>query len=247
MRMRIAVLLVWATSVSAQTKQDIADGEKTFRSHCAACHGMHGEGGRGPNLARGEFFHGSTDSDLLQNISNGIPGTDMPGLFYSPDRVRQVVAYIRSLHAAPGATPHGNAGAGEALFRAKGCAECHRVRGEGGRLGPDLTTIGAERSTEYLRRSLVDPNADVSQRYWVATARAKDGGSTSGYVLNEDTYAIQLIDFSGQLRSLSKAELDGITVEKVSKMPSYKDTLSQQELDELVDYLSSLRPRRGVE
>ena len=43
---------------------DVAAGAKTFRSHCAPCHGLHGEGGRGPNLASGVFFHGGTDLDL---------------------------------------------------------------------------------------------------------------------------------------------------------------------------------------
>ena len=54
---------------------DVAQGAKTFRSHCASCHGLHGEGGIGPRLASGRFYHGSTDADLLNNISNGIPGT----------------------------------------------------------------------------------------------------------------------------------------------------------------------------
>src|SRR4029077_6310423 len=95
--MRTLVLLLWAALVAAQSK-DVAAGEKTFRSHCAPCHGMHGEGGRGPNLASGRFYHGSSAADLLKNISEGIPGTEMPGLFYMEDRIRQIIAYIRSLH-----------------------------------------------------------------------------------------------------------------------------------------------------
>ena len=62
---------------------DVAAGAKTFRSHCGSCHGVNGEGGRGPNLTSGVFFHGSSDLDLLNNISDGIQGTEMPGLFYS--------------------------------------------------------------------------------------------------------------------------------------------------------------------
>src|SRR5207244_3051378 len=89
--------------------EDVTAGAKTFRAHCSPCHGLHGEGGRGPNLASGQFFHGSSDADLLRNISDGISGTEMPGLFYSPDRVWQIVAYIRSLNAAATARPAGDA------------------------------------------------------------------------------------------------------------------------------------------
>ncbi len=60
-------------------------------ANCAPCHGYNGEGGRGPNLAAGRFYHGSTDLDLFNNVSNGIPGTEMPGNFYSADRIWQIV------------------------------------------------------------------------------------------------------------------------------------------------------------
>src|SRR5215469_8745463 len=124
------VLLLWVAALAQQddlrnprkSAADVAQGEKTFRSHCSPCHGLKGEGGRGPNLATGIFYHGSTDADLLQNISNGIDGTEMPGLFYSPDRVWQVVAYIRSLNVAPLGISAAPVAAGEALFKGKGCS-----------------------------------------------------------------------------------------------------------------------------
>jgi mono/diheme cytochrome c family protein len=120
--------------------------EEEFRqvlaeAHCAPCHGLRGEGGRGPNLARGRFYHGSSDADLLRNITEGIPGTVMPGIFYMEDRVWQVVAYIRSLSAGI-EVPIGDTARDAALFRSKGCVGCHCVSGQGGKLGPDLTQIG---------------------------------------------------------------------------------------------------------
>jgi cytochrome c oxidase cbb3-type subunit 3 len=248
--MRGLTAVFWGLSLLAQeddargprmTADDIAAGAKTFRSHCAECHGLQGEGGRGPNLAEGIFYHGSSDADLLRTISDGIPGTEMPGLFYSPDRVWQVIAYIRSLHQSSRAPIGGDPTKGQSVFRSAGCAGCHRVNGDGGYLGPDLTNIGKIRSPRHLREAVTDPGADVRQRYWVVDLVTDEGKHVSGFLMNEDTYSVQFIDSTGQLRSLSKPGLKTFKVEKISKMPSYKDRFSKQELDDLVAYLSSLR------
>ena len=223
--------------------EDVSAGAKTFRSHCGPCHGINAEGGRGPNLAAGIFYHGETDAALLKNISDGISGTEMPGLFYSPDRVWQVVAYIRSLNSASGAKPSGDSGRGRTVFREKKCTQCHRVAGEGGRLGPDLTLIGGTRSLNHLRQALLDPNADVRQRYWVVNAATKSGTPQSGFLMNEDTYSVQFIDMAEQLHSVQKTDLSKFSVDKTSKMPSFKGLLTERELEDLVAYLWSLRPK----
>lgn len=257
---RAMLLLVAGTAVtacvlSAQdtgkpsrfTDADRAAGARTFRSHCSPCHGLNAEGGRGPNLAQGVFYRGSSDEELLKNISDGIEGTEMPGLFYSPDRVWQVVAYLRSL--SQGEKPSGDAGRGARLFASQGCANCHRVAGQGGRLGPDLSIIGTTRALKHLREALTNPDADVRERYWRVTAQragAGAGGEVNGFLMNEDTYTVQLIDDSGNLASLAKSDLRNFAVAKKSKMPAYSK-LSSAELDDLVAYLASLRrPSGGV-
>jgi cytochrome c oxidase cbb3-type subunit III len=225
---------------------DVAAGAKTFRSHCAVCHGPNGEGGRGPRLASGVFYHGNSDADLLNNISNGITGTEMPAMFYEEDRLWQVVAYIRSLNAATRANVPGDPERGWELFRVKGCAQCHRINGVGGRLGPDLSTIGQMRAAAHLREAILDPDADVRERYWVVSFNDQAGKSHSGFVMNEDTYSVQFIDFDEQLRSFEKTGLKDYQVVKTSKMPSYKGALSDQEVGDLVAWLSSLRPQGGA-
>lgn len=240
--------LVFAAALPAQEEtrnprtsaEDVAAGARTFRSHCSECHGLNGEGGRGPNLASGQFFHGSTDRELLKNISDGIAGTEMAGLFYSPDRVWQIVAYLRSLGARL-APVRGDVSRGLAIFRADGCTGCHRVRGEGAALGPDLTKIGLIRSPEHLRRSLLEPDADVRPRFWFVSATGETGAKHEGFLLNEDTYTVQFLDLKEQLRSLSKAGLSHYGVKKTSRMPSYQTRLSPQQVDDVVAYLSSLR------
>lgn len=247
--MRRLVLLLWAGSLAGQqgirnprtTPEDIAAGAKTFRSHCAPCHGLQGEGGRGPNLANGRFYRGASDKDLLHNISEGIAGTEMPGIFYTEDRLWQIIAYIRSLNVSM-ERPAGDVARGAGLFRSKGCAGCHRVSGEGGRLGPDLSQIGKMRSLDHLRRSILDPGAEVPPRYWVARFKDGTGRAVEGFILNEDTYTLQLMDMNEQLHTYDKTAIKEYGVEKISKMPSYRDSITGEPLNDLVAYLASLRP-----
>lgn len=250
--MRGTIALFYAAALFGQTEDvrsphmttaDVTAGAATFRSHCAECHGLKAEGGRGPNLAEGNFYHGSSDSDLLKNISDGIAGTEMPGLFYSPDRVWQVIAYIRSLNEPSKVT--GDNKKGESLYRAAKCSNCHRIQGEGGRMGPDLTNIGKIRSAQHIRQAITDPSADVRQRYWVVSLITDEGKTMTGFLMNEDTWSVQFIDLAGQLQSIPKSGLKDFKVEKTSKMPSFKERFNAKELDDVVAYLSSLRPGKG--
>jgi putative heme-binding domain-containing protein len=247
--MRRLVILFCAGALTGQQSsrnphtapEDIAAGAKTFHSHCAPCHGLRGEGGRGPNLASGHFYHGASDQDLLRNISEGIAGTEMPSIFYTEDRIWQIIAYIRSL-SVPVERPPGDVTRGASLFRSKGCLGCHRVSGQGGRLGPDLTQIGSVRSLDHLRQSILDPGADVQPRYWVVSFKDGAGREVQGFVLNQDTYSVQLMDMNEQLLSYDKGAIKEYRVEKISRMPSYRDSFNGEQLQDLLAYLASLRP-----
>jgi len=222
-----------------------AAGEKIFRSHCASCHGLNGVGGSGPSLTTGIFYHGSTDTDLYRNISEGIPGTAMPDQFFSSAQLWQIVAYVRSISShplQPRAT--GDAAHGAQLFRANGCLQCHLVRGEGGVRGPDLSLIGSQRSPAYLRESIVDPGKVVAPEYWVAKIVTKDGSRRTGFILNQDSYSLQLLDFDAGLRMLQRSDMKDFGIDRGSIMPSYKGKMSEGDLDDLVAFLASLeRPR----
>ena len=69
----------------------------------------------------------------------------------------------------------------------------------------------------------------------------KNGTIFKGRRLNDDTYTVQLIDEKEQLVSLEKANLREYSVIKTSPMPSYVDTLTVQELADVLAYLLSLK------
>ena len=68
--------------------------------------------------------------------------------------------------------------------------------GEGSAFGPDLSRIGAARSIKYVRDSIVNPLADVPQKYQGITVVTKDGRNVTGVPINEDTFSVQLRDAS---------------------------------------------------
>ena len=233
------------TARSQANEADRAAGEKIFRSHCAGCHGLNGTGGSGPSLTAGVFYHGSSDQDLYRNISEGIPGTAMPDQFFSSAQLWQIVAYVRAISSTPVRAPlAGNANHGAQLFRDKGCVGCHLVKGEGGVRGPDLSLIGSQRSVAYLRESIMDPGAVVAPEYRVARIVTKDGRQRAGFIMNEDSYAVQLLDFDAGLQMVRRSDFKDFGLDRGSIMPSYKGKLSEAELDDLVAFLASLqRPR----
>jgi cytochrome c553 len=60
--------------------------------------------------------------------------------------------------------------------------------------------------------------------------------------MNEDSYTSQFIDMSERLHSMEKVDLKSYRIDRISKMPSYEGKLSDDQLNRLVAYLSSLRP-----
>jgi len=223
--------------------EDIEAGRKMYRSHCANCHGIDGTGGRGPNLTIGRFRYGSSNVDLYRTISEGVPGTLMPASFYDDTQLLQLIGFLRTLMKQPSDDDlRGDPARGKDLFFGRaGCANCHTAEGKGGVLGPDLSEIGALRSPRHLRQSILDPSADVMPERYNVRAVTKDGETIFGRRLNDGSFSLQVLDSSGKLISLQKSELQRYEIVEASTMPSYEGKLSQQEIDDLVTYLASLR------
>jgi cytochrome c oxidase cbb3-type subunit III len=235
----------------------IREGSSLFRSNCSPCHGVNARGGgRGPDLTSGRWIHGSSDADIFNTITHGVPGTEMPGNDFEDSEVWTIMAYLRSLAPSKSETASGDRAAGEKIFwQAAGCSTCHMVRGHGGVLGPDLSRVGEARSASYLVESIRQPSKELTSgtldpnnhygiplEYDTVTVIAADGKKITGIVKNEDTYSIQLMDTNQQLRFFLKKDLQQVTHERKSLMPAYaEDVIKPSQLRDLVAYLESLR------
>jgi putative heme-binding domain-containing protein len=224
---------------------DVEAGRRIFLGRCGHCHGQSGEGGRGSVINSGAFRHGGSDRELFLVIRNGVPDTEMPGAFNLPAiEVWRLVAYVKQLSRQGAADPvTGDAAAGAIVYRNTGCAQCHTIGGQGGFFGPDLTEVGAKRAARHLRESIVNPGADIPLDYRAVEVTTRAGKKISGIHLNEDEYSVHLRDLGGELRSFLKSELRDVQLPRQSLMPAYP-SLPQADLDNLVAYLASLRPRR---
>ncbi len=246
--------LAQANRDSTIVKNPLADrsdaveaGQKRFREACAGCHGATAEGGRGPNLAENDDLRRMSDHQLFNTIRNGIRGSDMPA-FPLPDTLTwEIVSFVRSL-----STPaflsnvSGNVDAGRALFTGKGnCERCHMIRGVGGFLGPDLTDVASLLTTQQLRQSILEPNSRMPERFIGVIAVDKGGHRIQGVAKNNSNYSIQILDEAGKLHLLNKSDLQQLDFQSKSLMPdTYKQSLSSQEIQDLVAFLSrqALRP-----
>jgi putative heme-binding domain-containing protein len=246
----VGTLIVVPTAFSMP---DAAAGRKLFAAHCAACHGQQGEGGRGARLTT--LTRASDDKSLFNIIRKGIPGTEMPPAPLSNDEIRDVAVFVRGLRRDSTLPALTGGSRGAQIYRQAGCARCHTIGVDGGVLGPDLSNIGARRPSDYLRRALLDPEADIPESFgeyrWYTVIPnnflqvrviTQDGRAITGARVNEDAFSIQVRDVAGTVYSFWKEELKELHKDwGKSPMPSYRDKLTPAEIEDLVSYLASLR------
>src|SRR5262249_20209961 len=152
----------------------------------------------------------------------GIPGTQMPAFPMPETDAELIVAYLRSLKSsAPDEQPKGDPAAGRKLFFGSAtCSRCHMVGGRGGRLGPDLSGIAAERKIAELQEAIVNPDKSLRKSYETAEVRFPTGQLLRGVKKNEDTFSIQIMDEKEKLHMLLKKDLKEIKTPRKSLMPS---------------------------
>jgi putative heme-binding domain-containing protein len=250
----LACGLLWFCSLAFPFAQDrsaqnphqgneeaIRSGMGFFRRSCADCHGMDARGYRAPDLTE-VIAGGATDARLFETIRKGVPGTEMPSSNAQDDEIWKLLAYLRSL-GTPGASSNtgGNSENGARVFKAN-CSTCHVVNGVGGRLGPDLSRIGASRSRSALTREIRTPSEYIRQGYEPVTLVTRTGDRIRGVRKNEDSFSVQIMDTRERIQGFLKENLKAVINEPRSLMADYPpERLNDQDLTDLLTYLGTLR------
>ena len=135
----------------------------------------------------------------------------------------------------------GNAPRGLRLFQERqdlGCARCHKLRGEGGTVGPELTGLGRARGREYVLQSILQPNAQMAPGYEIVALALKGGTEVSGVLKSESASELVVQTAEDGLVTVPKS---GIVSRQrgLSPMPEgLGELMTLLELRDLVEALS---------
>lgn len=134
----------------------------------------------------------------------------------------------------------GDAGKGADLFK-QNCAQCHRLRGEGTEVGPDLGMM-AGKPIEQLVVGILDPNAAMEARYQSFTAVMRDGRELSGIIIAETPTTLTLRAPNKTDETVLRAELKELTAGGLSLMPEgLENAFTPQQMADLIAYVTGGR------
>ncbi|HEY2952316.1 MAG TPA: HEAT repeat domain-containing protein [Verrucomicrobiae bacterium] len=138
----------------------------------------------------------------------------------------------------------GNADEGKKIFienQAVACFRCHKVNGEGGEVGPELTGIALKKDREYLLESIVTPNTQIAPGFETLLVTMKNGTLYAGQFKKETDTELEINSPEDGLLKLPKASIKARDL-GLSAMPEeLASILSKRELRDLIEFLSGLK------
>ncbi len=144
----------------------------------------------------------------------------------------------------------GDAARGQALFadpKRLACARCHKVRGEGSDIGPDLSDVAGKYPRDLLIESVLEPSRQIVEGYRPAVVATVDGRVLTGVVKAESADELTLVDAEGRRLTVRKADIEERRISDASIMPvGLASGLARQEFADLISYLETLRPASTV-
>jgi uncharacterized repeat protein (TIGR03806 family) len=132
--------------------------------------------------------------------------------------------------------------AGKLVFQKTGCVQCHRVGGEGGSVGPDLTGVGRRLDRRALLESILEPSKVIADEYAVYEIERRDGETVTGRIEREDDRELTLRTGSAveELVRIAKTDVRRRTKSSLSNMPAgIVNVLQKDQILDLLAYLIS--------
>jgi len=139
----------------------------------------------------------------------------------------------------------GDAARGKLIY-AKSCAACHQLHGEGGKVGPDLTTSD-RKNRMYLLANIVDPSGYIRPEFVTYSVLTKDDRKLSGIATEsgETVTLVNVVNDQVVKTTVPKGDIAEMTPSAVSLMPEKMlDTLKEGEVADLFAYLASDAPKK---
>jgi putative heme-binding domain-containing protein len=149
---------------------------------------------------------------------------------------QEIVRLASVLHGGTG-TPY----PGKKLFL-NTCGKCHSLFGQGGKVGPDLTTFKRD-DIDNMLLHIVNPSAEIREGYETYQVETKDGRLLTGLLADKDNQVVVLRGSDGQTVTVRQDQIEEMAAQKKSLMPEgLLKTLTEQQVRDLFAYLRSTQP-----
>ena len=130
---------------------------------------------------------------------------------------------------------------GRQMFGAGSCYACHRIGGEGGAVGPDLTSVGGKFGGYDLLESIVDPGKEISDQYGSSIFTLTDGTQLNGRIMNMRNNEYWINTDMMQPSSVTKVNAENLTSIEPSTIsmmpPGLLNTMDEEDILDLMAYL----------
>ncbi|MCM8542024.1 MAG: c-type cytochrome [Lentisphaeraceae bacterium] len=124
---------------------------------------------------------------------------------------------------------------GKAVFT-RTCSACHKLFGQGGIIGPDLTGSG-RKDLHYVLENVIDPSAIVSKDFQLVTVKTKDDRFISGTISDESKDSVTISTLNDKI-ILQRSNIASLVKSQQSMMPEgLFNILDKNDLRDLIKYL----------
>ncbi len=177
---------------------------------------------------------GNPSAYVVDGYKNEMAIVYAPPISLTPDEIKAVISYLQSQGGevnidainnptevakkywdkinAASAAGGGDPGHGEEVFQSA-CISCHALKGEGGNIGPDLSTVGTK-GLKYISESILLPASSFTPGYETYVVIDKGGRKYVGIKTKEDATGVELVLESGEVASIAKSDIKEIAQDK---------------------------------
>ena len=190
-----------------------------------------------------DAFANGTDADRLTIEALGLRKPYQPPALPKPVGPGRVWTTADVVALEPKLTRGRNFKNGERAFAAARCVVCHRVGGDGGATGPDLSQVAGRFSLKDLCEALVEPSKVISDQYKASVIATLGGQVHTGRVVSDAGGKLTVVvdpEDSTKVVEIAKDDVDTITPSNSSLMPAnLLDPLGEAEVLDMLAYMLS--------
>ncbi len=155
----------------------------------------------------------------------------------STAEMQELIARFASVAKSEGGEPF----EGKKIFM-QSCGKCHLLFGEGGRIGPDLTTFKRD-DVQHILTNVINPSAEIREGFEAIVVITTDGRTVTGFRADQDARVLVVRGIDGQNITISRDSIEEIVQQKKSLMPEgLLNNLTEDQVRNLFTYLRVGQP-----